>query len=231
MLTLIERGGVWIMVPLLGCSVVALALAIERAIFWVRLGRARSREIMERFLELADGGEFDEAARTAHGSADPVVRVLHCGLVHRNYDLTSALVMSATAELRRAERFLPILDTIITLAPLLGILGTVVGIIQSFDMLSVSATVEDPQAVTAGIAQALITTATGLTIAIAALIPHNWFRGLSDSLRHEIEEAATRLEIVFRRRAVPKGKGARDSSGGPASGEAPPPLRGEVISA
>ncbi|MHC4252253.1 MAG: MotA/TolQ/ExbB proton channel family protein, partial [Planctomycetota bacterium] len=85
MLTLIERGGVWVMVPLLVCSVVALALAIERAIFWVRLSAGRSRALVERFLELADGDEFDEAARAAHGSADPVVRVLHCGLVHRNY--------------------------------------------------------------------------------------------------------------------------------------------------
>ncbi|MHC4251144.1 MAG: MotA/TolQ/ExbB proton channel family protein, partial [Planctomycetota bacterium] len=204
---------------------------IERAIFWVRLSAGRSRALVERFLELADGNEFDEAARAAHGSADPVVRVLHCGLVHRNYDVTSALEMAATAELRRAERFLAILDTIITLAPLLGILGTVVGIIQSFDMLSLSATVEDPQAVTGGIAQAMITTATGLTIAIAALIPHNWFRALADGLRHEMEEAATRLEIVFRKRADAEGKAAEDPAGTPDAGERPPPLRGEVISA
>jgi biopolymer transport protein ExbB len=231
MLTLIERGGVWVMVPLLVCSVVAFALAIERAIFWIRLSARRSRGLVERFLELADSDELDEAARAAHGSADPLVRVLHCGLVHRNYDVTSALEMAATAELRRAERFLAILDTIITLAPLLGILGTVVGIIQSFDMLSLSATVEDPQAVTGGIAQAMITTATGLTIAIAALIPHNWFRALAGGLRHDMEEAATRLEIVFRKRAAPKGEGAQGQAERPASGESLPPLRGEVISA
>jgi biopolymer transport protein ExbB len=219
MLTLIERGGVWVMIPLLMCSVVALALAIERAIFWLRLSAGRSRGMVEKFLELANGEEFDEAARMAHGAADPVVRVLHCGLVHRNYDVTSALEMAAAAELRRSERFLSILDTIITLSPLLGILGTVVGIIQSFDMLSLSATVGDPQAVTGGIAQAMITTATGLTIAIAALIPHNWFRALSDGLRHEMEEAGTRLEIVFRKGA----EGVDEDS-------APPP-RGEVTSA
>ncbi len=229
MLTLIERGGVWVMVPLLFCSVVALALAIERGVFWIRLSAGRSRDVVERFLELANGDEFDEAARIAHGSADPVVRVLHCGLVHRNYDLTSALEMAAAAELRRSERFLAILDTIITLAPLLGILGTVVGIIQSFDMMSLTATVEDPQAVTAGIAQAMITTGTGLTIAIAALIPHNWFRALADGLRHEMEEAGTRLEIVFRKRAESEGAGEKGEEA-PGSGESSPPLRGEVIS-
>ncbi len=200
MWNLVERGGLWVMLPLLGCSVTVVAFVVERAVFWGRVARARSRGLVEEFLELADKREFDAAARAAHGSTDPVVRVLHCGLVHRNYDLTNALEMAASAELRRAERFLPVLDTIITLAPLLGILGTVVGIIKSFDLLSISATVEDPQAVTGGIAQALITTATGLTIAIAALIPHNYFRALSDRLRHEMEEAATRLEIVFKKR-------------------------------
>lgn len=224
MLTLIERGGVWVMIPLIGCSMVALAFVIERSVFWGRLWGRRSRDLVERFLALADNDEFDEAARVAHGSADPVVRVLHCGLVHRNYDVTSALEMAAAAELRRAERFLAILDTIITLSPLLGILGTVIGIIQSFDVLSLSATVEDPQAVTAGIAQALITTATGLTIAIAALIPHNWFRALADGLRHEMEEAGTRLEIVFRRRAESKDEGARHLTQAPGPGKSPPPV-------
>ncbi len=107
--------------------------------------------------------------------------------------------MAASAELARAERFLPVLDTIVTLSPLLGILRTVVGIIQSFDMLSASVAVEDPQAVTGGIAQALITTATGLSIAIATLIPYNIFRARAERLRREMEEAGTRLEIVFRK--------------------------------
>ena len=201
MWTLIERGGPWVMTPLMATSVVALAFVIERAVFWARLSRARSRDLVEEFLSLSDRGEYDAAARAAHGSRDPVVRVLHSGLVHRNYDLTSALEMSASAEVSRAERFLGVLDTIITLAPLLGILGTVTGIIQSFGLLSETVTIEDPRAATGGIAQALITTATGLVIAIAALIPHNVFRALADSLRRETEEAATRLEIVFRKRA------------------------------
>jgi biopolymer transport protein ExbB len=187
------------MIPLLACSAAAVAFVVERAVFWIRLSWARDREGVERFLELADRGELAGPAGLAHGSRDPVLRVLHCGLVHRNYDVSSALEMAGSAELARAERFLPVLDTIITLAPLLGILGTVVGIITSFDFLSMTATVEDPQAVTGGIAQALVTTATGLAIAIGSLIPHNYFRSLSDRLRREIEEAGTRLEIVLRK--------------------------------
>jgi biopolymer transport protein ExbB len=212
MWTLIERGGVWVMLPLMGCSVVALGFVIERAVFWARLARGTDRSLVEEFLRLADRGAYDEAARRAHGSRDPVVCVLHCGLVHRNYDVASALQMAATAELKRMERFLPVLDTVITLAPLLGILGTVVGIISSFGFLSENVQLQDPRAVTGGIAQALLTTATGLVIAIATLVPHNYFRALADGRRHEMEDAATRLEIVLRKRGA--GGGPPAESGG-----------------
>ena len=217
MLTLIERGGVWVMIPLVGCSVVAVAFVVERLAFWVRLARHRDRAGVERLLGAAERGEPAQPAGGQDGTSDPVLRVLRCGLAHREHDLASALEMAASAELSRAERFLPVLDTIVTLSPLLGMLGTVVGIIQSFDMLSASATVEDPQAVTGGIAQALITTATGLSIAIATLIPFNVFRAKTDRLRHEMEEAATRLEILLTR--CPAGHRRRPDGGTPVRDE------------
>jgi biopolymer transport protein ExbB len=199
---LIERGGVWVMLPLLACSITAFGFVVERALYWIKYARTRDGKLVEEFLALADSGDYAGAARKAHGSEDVVVKVLHCGLVHRNYDLTSALEMSASAEVERMERFLPVLDTIITLSPLLGILGTVVGIIDSFGLLSAHSTVQDPQAVTGGIAQALVTTATGLVIAIATLIPYNYFRARVDRVRHYIENSASRLEIVFQRHAT-----------------------------
>ena len=209
MWSLIERGGVWVMLPLVACSITSLGFVIERATYWIRYARARDRRLVEEFLALADAGDFAEAAKRAHGSEDVVVKLLHCGLVHRNYDLNSALEMAASSEVERMERFLPVLDTIITLSPLLGILGTVVGIIESFGLLSASATVQDPQAVTGGIAQALVTTATGLVIAIATLIPYNYFRARADRVRHHMEDAASRLEIVFQKH---KARGEGDAS-------------------
>jgi biopolymer transport protein ExbB len=196
----IERGGVWVMIPLLACSVVSAGFVIDRVVFWVKYARGRNRALVEQFLQLADEGLFAEAADRARGSRDPVVGVLHCGLVHRNYDLKSALEMAGAAQLERMERFLPVLDTIITLSPLLGILGTVVGIIDAFGLLSASVAVGDPQAVTGGIAQALITTATGLVIAISTLIPYNYFRARADRVRHYMEDGASRLEIVLQKR-------------------------------
>jgi biopolymer transport protein ExbB len=93
-------------------------------------------------------------------------------------------------------QYLPILDTIITVSPLLGIFGTVIGIILSFEMLG-SAGIEEPQAVTAGIAQALITTASGLGIAILSLFPYNYFNSRMEKATATIEKYATSLEIVY----------------------------------
>ena len=107
--------------------------------------------------------------------------------------------VQASQEIVRMKRGLGILDTIITLAPMLGILGTVTGIIQSFDLLG-SSGVEDPTGVTAGIAEALITTAAGLLIALAAVIPQSVYNKWSDGIELEIEEASGEiLEFILTR--------------------------------
>ncbi len=195
--------------PLLLCSLVALAFALDRLFFWVGVWRARERDGVENFLALAEQGEYVRAADLARDSKDFVLRTLHSGLVHRNYDLTSALEMSAKEALDAMRRFLDILDTIITLAPLLGILGTVTGIIGSFNLLG-EAGPADLKGVTAGIAEALITTATGLSIAIATLIPYNFFWSRARKASSELQTASNRLEIVFRRAEEKRGSHAED---------------------
>ena len=105
---------------------------------------------------------------------------------------------AAADEISRMGRFMGILDTMITVAPLLGILGTVLGIIESFNMLD-SFGIENPQAVTGGIAQALITTATGLAIAIVTVFPYNYFNSLIEKAAKTIEKYATSFEIVYER--------------------------------
>lgn len=100
--------------------------------------------------------------------------------------------------LQRMNRFMPVLDTMITVAPLLGILGTVLGIISSFKMLGAEG-IADPKLVTAGIAQALVTTATGLIISISAVIPYNYFNTRIDRALHGITTYATSLEVVYKK--------------------------------
>ena len=99
-------------------------------------------------------------------------------------------------EIKRMRRYLGVLDTMITVAPLLGIFGTVIGIINSFELLG-SGGIEHPQAVTAGIAQALITTAAGLGIAIFSVFPYNYFSSRVENAILAIEKYATSLEIVY----------------------------------
>lgn len=183
------------MYPLLFCSILSLTIVIERGIFWIREKNRRDRRRLDLMMDLFEKNDLEGAKKVAANTADFVIRVLVCGIVHREFSLRDALRMAADEEISRMRRYLPILDTMITLAPLLGILGTVTGIIFSFNMLGVVG-VEDPRAITAGIAQALITTAFGLAVAILSLIPYNYFISRVEKAALEIEQYATSLEIL-----------------------------------
>ena len=197
MLDYFYQGGP-VMYPLLVCSLVSLTIVIERTIFWIREKRRRDTEILDRFMSFLERGELEAAKTLVMDCHDPVVRVLVCGIVHREFSLRDALRMSADQEMARMRRYLPILDTMITLAPLLGILGTVTGIIYSFNMLG-TVGVENPMMITAGIGQALLTTAFGLTIAIFSLIPYNYFQSRVEKTAQDMEKYGTTLEILFER--------------------------------
>ena len=195
MLDYFYHGGP-VMYPLLFCSIVSLTIIIERTIFWIRVKAGRNRQQLDDFMGLMEKGKLDEARKTAEGTRDYVIRVLVCGAVHRDFSFRDAMQMSADQEIARMRRYLPLLDTMITLSPLLGILGTVIGIISSFNMLG-AVGVENPKMVTVGIAQALITTAFGLIIAICSLIPYNYFLSKIEKATSEMEKYGTNLEIVF----------------------------------
>ena len=195
MLNYFYHGGP-VMYPLLFCSIVSLTIIIERSIFWFRVKRGRNRQLLDDFMGLMEKGKLDEARKIVAGAGDYVVRVLVCGAVHRDFSFRDAMQMSADQEIAGMRRYLPVLDTMITLSPLLGILGTVIGIISSFNMLG-TVGVENPRMVTIGIAQALITTAFGLIIAICSLIPYNYFQSKTEKAASEMEKYGTNLEIIF----------------------------------
>ncbi|MBW2001890.1 MAG: MotA/TolQ/ExbB proton channel family protein [Deltaproteobacteria bacterium] len=195
MINLFIKGGP-IMYPLLICSIIALTVIIERTIFWIGDYYRRDQALVNEVLFLAEQGNWETIRARIGNSKDFIVRILVAGILHREFSIAKAMETAASDELDRMRRHLPILDTIITVSPLLGIFGTVIGIILSFEMLG-SAGIEEPQAVTAGIAQALITTASGLGIAILSLFPFNYFNSRVEKAATTIEKYATSLEIVY----------------------------------
>jgi biopolymer transport protein ExbB len=203
MLEFFVKGGP-VMYPLLLCSLTALTVIIERMIFWTRERRKRNQRLVDDILECAEHDDYNEAARLGSGSSDCVVRILVCGIVHRNFSLNSALEMAAAFEIRRMKRFMNVLDTMVTVSPLLGIFGTVTGIIRSFELMG-AVGAQNPIAVSSGIAEALITTATGLSIAIPSLAFFNYFNSKIEDALHEIETYSTSLEIVYEKNKANNG--------------------------
>lgn len=195
MLLFFQKGGP-VMYPLLACSIISLTVIIERLLFWAREGLRRDQKLVDEVLDLCRTGQWEKVKDKVTGSKDYVIRVLVNGILHREFSMSKAMEAAASDEIKRMRRFMGVLDTMITVAPLLGIFGTVIGIISSFELLG-SAGIEHPQAVTAGIAQALITTAAGLAIAILSVLPYNYFNSKVEDAALSIEKYATSLEIVY----------------------------------
>jgi biopolymer transport protein ExbB len=188
------KGGP-IMWPLLVCSLLALTVVLERVLFTIVEMVRRQPRVVDSMLNAVEQHQPEHAIQIAAGSKDFVARTLSAALAHRREkSISSALLRAAERELARYNRGLSTLDTIITLAPLLGLLGTVTGMMSSFGMLG-GTELAAPTAITGGIAEALIATAFGLGIAITALIPFNYLNARLEHARREIQDAAAHIEI------------------------------------
>jgi biopolymer transport protein ExbB len=187
------KGGP-IMWPILVSAIVAVAVVGERAFWWWRESRKRDPQKMEQVLAALENSDIAAATKIAEGSEDPVIRMVYRGLNHVHTSLQGALQLAAGIELKRAGRFLVVMDTLVTLAPLLGLLGTVTGLMRAF--LNIGSAELSVSAVTGGIGEALIATACGLGIAIFALIPFNFFSAKLTQLQFDLETAATNVEVM-----------------------------------
>lgn len=181
--------------PLLLLSIAALTVVLERLAFLVLEKRTRSAATVSAALQLAEQGRWEDAAGQVAASPDAIAAVLRDGLAERASALVSTLQRSAERELRRQARGLTWLDTCITAAPLLGLLGTVTGMIRAFSLVG-GAELGAPSAITGGIAEALIATSFGLGIAILSLFPFNFLTARLEHFRHELQDACTAVEIA-----------------------------------
>jgi len=193
---IIIKGGI-VMIPLVACSLISLTLTIERIIFWAKL---KSQDVLSQLMTLVERNDFEQALQLGKTSSQPIARVLAAGIAHRNPAPAKAMEAAAQAEIPVLKSRLGVLDTIVTLAPLLGLLGTVVGMIGSFDVMS-EVGMGHPHAVTGGVAEALIATATGLLIAILTLIPYNYFTAKVEREMDRMEHFSSSLELLLHERA------------------------------
>jgi biopolymer transport protein ExbB len=197
LLKVLAQGGL-VMVPLAACSLLSATVIIERFLALRRADRG-GMALLTAVRRAALAGDRAGALAQCEQVGGPVANVLAAGLQAHSLGAspTEAMEEQTLAEMPALQRRLAVLDTVVTLAPLLGLLGTVLGMISAFRIISVSGA-SHPAGITGGVAEALVATATGLGIAIFSLIGYNWCRDKLRRISEEIELRATQLENVLR---------------------------------
>lgn len=198
--SLFQAGGI-VMVPLLGFSVLAIALIIERGFFWANLLQRQPKLVRNIFKLYRENS--GEAVKQLQKNPDlPIARMFIAALELERptpEEFRLALESAGQAELPLLRQFSTVFDTVITTAPLFGLLGTVLGLIGSFASLQLGSgdAVQNAE-VTGGISTALISTAAGLVVAISVLLFANLFRSLYRRQRALMEEYGGQLELLYR---------------------------------
>lgn len=198
----IERGGL-LMWPLLFCSLLTVTVVFERLIVYTSaaFGVRRGRVTVQAVYAALATGKVEEAIAIGK-TAGPVGRFLAEGITQRDYGFSESLEEAGQQIISRLGKRLSILDTMVTLAPMLGILGTVTGIIGSFHLLGTAEAGADPASVSVGIAEALVTTATGLIVSMTALVPFNMFKSRLLKWARTLERAARHAQQALKKGSI-----------------------------
>ncbi|MFA7173450.1 MAG: MotA/TolQ/ExbB proton channel family protein [Kiritimatiellia bacterium] len=194
---LLERGGP-VMWPILICSLMGITVAFERGVAFWKYNTA-NLYFRKKTLALAEeikNGRFEEALAESRKLDCPAARIIREALQNIDTGFCETLRAASQKELNKLKRGFSVLDTVITVAPMLGILGTVTGIIATFNALNPSS-MGNPTAATAGIGEALITTATGLIVAIICIFPFNYLTSQLNLCATDLEQVMHKFEVAF----------------------------------
>lgn len=194
---IVVAGG-WLMIPIIACSIIALGIIVER-LWALQKKRIAPKHLVAQVWHWEKNGQLDNERLRSLSSGSPLGKVLAVGLANRDSDrevMRDAIEEIGRHEVHALERYLNTLGTVAAISPLLGLLGTVFGMIQVFTNLSAHGT-GNVGNLAGGISQALITTAAGLVVAIPSLMFYRYFRGRVDELVVYIEQEALKLIEVI----------------------------------
>jgi biopolymer transport protein ExbB len=195
---LFKHGGP-IMWPILIVSFLAVTVVVERAIFLFKEKSTRESDVVEKMLEHVENNEVESALSLGKKSPDYVARILVYALSNKEHSLANAFMRAANKELNRFQQGMATLDTCITAAPLLGLLGTVTGMMATFGALGEGDIGASAGKITGGVGEALIATAAGLVIAIIGLFPYNILNARIETAKHDISDASHALEVIIKK--------------------------------
>lgn len=197
---LFTHGGP-IMWPILLVSFIMITVVIERTIFIFRENASREPEVVEKMLETAETGDVEGALQIGKKSNDFIARILVYALSHKEHSVSNAFMRASNQELTRFGQGLAILDTVVTAAPYLGLLGTVTGMMTTFAALGNTDISSSTGAITGGVGEALIATMCGLGVAIIGLFPFNYLNARIEEAKHQISDASNALELITKKAA------------------------------
>ncbi len=192
--TFVEGG--WVMWPILATFFLALCVLLDRAIWWLRLNSTLQSANQDTACNAIGTGDFAAAWQLTQNTSDPYLKNLREGMTHAHTSMLAAMQLDATHLIEKSEARMWVISTIITLAPLLGLFGTVVGLMGSFNFVGNEQLAVTK--VTGGIAEALIATACGIAIAILCLLPYNFFRKRVSLLRGSLERWINHTELLVK---------------------------------
>jgi biopolymer transport protein ExbB len=185
--------------PVLIVSFLAVTVVVERTIFLIKEGSTREPDVVEKIFELVESKDVRGAVQLGKKSPDYVARILTYALTHKEHSLANAFLRAANKELTRFQQGIAVLDTCITAAPLLGLLGTVTGMMNTFGALGEGDIAASASKITGGVGEALIATACGLVIAIIGLFPYNILNSRIEGAKHDISDASNALEVIIKK--------------------------------